>query len=78
MDKPDPAPVIETLKFLGKQLRTNQFRLKRFQREKKAAEKSEAETRRVLQQIKQKIQREIDAHPDIIRGFTGIEADEEE
>lgn len=73
MNQADPIPVVNTLKFLGKQLRANQFKLKRFLREKREAEKNEAETRRVLYQIKGKIQREIDAHPDIVRGFTGFD-----
>ena len=61
MNQVDPAPVVNTLKFLGKQLRSNQFKLKRFIREKREAEKNETEVRRTLYQIKSKIQREIDA-----------------
>lgn len=78
MSQPDPTHVVNTLRFLGKQLRVSQFRLKNLKREKRAIEKNETEARRTLNQIKLKIQRELDAHPDIVRKFTGFELEEEE
>lgn len=77
MSEPDPTHVVNTLRFLGKQLRISQFRLKKLKRDRVEIEKNEQETRRTLGQIKMKIQREIDAHPDIVRKFTGMELEEE-
>jgi hypothetical protein len=73
MTETDPTVVFSTLRFLGKQLRTNQLRLSFCKRVRKDAEKNEDDARRTLRQIKLKIQREIDAHSKIIRQFPGLE-----
>lgn len=77
MSEPNPTHVIDTLRFLGKQLRISQFRLKKIKRERSELDKNERDARRTLGQIKLKIQREIDAHPDIVRRFTGLELEED-
>ena len=69
----DPLQVLKTLKFLGKELRLHQFILKGVKRRRKQAEKDEQEVRNKLNHIKLRVQRELDAHPDIIRKFTNFD-----
>ena len=72
----DPLIVLRTLKFLGKDLRLNFFRLKHLRNHRKEIEHNEKQVRRQIYQIKMRVQRELDAHPEIVQKFTGLEQEE--
>lgn len=58
----------KTLRFLGKMLRLNQFKLRAEVRTRKAAEANEKQTRAQMRFLTARIQRELDAHPTLFRG----------
>lgn len=65
--KADPALVISTLRSLGQRIRLNQMKLRRAVSQRKAVQSNETTVRRELRSLKLRVQREIDAHPDVVR-----------
>jgi hypothetical protein len=70
---PDFTIARRTLKFLGKQLRTEQFTLKANIKRKKLFERQENEARKRIGKLKERIEREIDMNPGIFEGIIGEE-----
>ncbi len=71
----DPAPkadlstVLKTLRFLHRTKRFHQFAAKHAQTARKHHETIEAEARHHIKGLNLRIQREIDAHPEIVQGL---------
>lgn len=70
---PDFTIARRTLKFLGKQLRTEQFTLKANIKRKKLFERQENEARKRINKLKERIERELDMNPGIFEGIIGEE-----
>lgn len=71
-----PEYVWSTLRFIGKQLRLNQFLLKAAQRKKKEHEIVETEARQTIARLKRRIQWEIDTYPDAVKNMLPEEREE--
>jgi hypothetical protein len=71
--KPDFIIARKTLRFLGRQLRTEQFALKGQVKKRKELERGEAESRRRIGRLKERIEKELDMNPGIFEGIMGEE-----
>lgn len=67
--KADLTTVFSTLRFLHKTKRVHQFRLKNAITARKYHEGIEAEERESIHRLNLRIQRELDAHPELANGI---------
>lgn len=66
---PDLATAKQTLRFLGRLLKTEQFILKKAVRDRKAAQRSESTSRSSIRKLIARIQRELDANPTLFKEY---------
>ena len=71
--KPDFITARKTLRFLGKQLRLEQFVLKAQIKKRKQFERGEVESRNRIHRLKERIERELDMNPGMFEGVMGEE-----
>ena len=71
--KPDFIIARKTLRFLGRQLRLEQFTLKATAKKRRQFEKEELEARSRIGRLKERIQRELDMNPGMFEGVMGEE-----
>lgn len=70
VNKPiDVEPIRRELKWLSNQLRLQQFLLKAHGRKRKELDQNEAQTRQTIKHIKDRVRREIEIHPEIVKMF---------
>ncbi len=65
----DPQPIRDTLKRLSNDLRLNQFIVRGIQVTRKRLDAQEKQTRRQIEHIKCRVRREMEAHPEIVKGL---------
>ncbi len=67
----DLSVIFNTLRFLHRTKRLYQFQAKGHSNRRKQHEAAEAEARSHVKRLNLRIQREIDAHPEIVQGLPG-------